>query len=148
MSQAAPLSLDEGYRGAMSDQKTVLVTGANKGIGYEIVRQLVAKGLRVFLTARNSAAGKKAVDGLQGTSNFYKWMYPMSQHRECRRKIRTTKRKARVLINNAAIYPDENVDILTIRVRSWSKLFRPILSARSKSRRLFLPFLRSRALLE
>jgi NAD(P)-dependent dehydrogenase (short-subunit alcohol dehydrogenase family) len=39
---------------------TVLVTGANKGIGHEVARQLVAKGFHVFIGARNTKAGRKA----------------------------------------------------------------------------------------
>jgi NAD(P)-dependent dehydrogenase (short-subunit alcohol dehydrogenase family) len=33
--------------------KTVLITGANKGIGHEVARQLAAKGFHVFVGARN-----------------------------------------------------------------------------------------------
>jgi len=39
---------------------TALVTGANKGIGLEIVRQLVAKNLTVLLGARDPERGEKA----------------------------------------------------------------------------------------
>src|SRR6266850_2040908 len=42
--------------------KTVLVTGANKGIGYEVARQLAAKGFHPFVGARNAKAGRKAAD--------------------------------------------------------------------------------------
>jgi NAD(P)-dependent dehydrogenase (short-subunit alcohol dehydrogenase family) len=42
--------------------KTVLVTGANEGIGREIARQLAAKGFHVFIGARNREAGRKAAD--------------------------------------------------------------------------------------
>lgn len=41
--------------------KIVLVTGANKGIGYEISRQLGATGMTVVIGARNTDAGEKAV---------------------------------------------------------------------------------------
>ena len=41
--------------------RIVVVTGANRGIGLEICRQLAARGARVILTARSAAAGKAAV---------------------------------------------------------------------------------------
>jgi NAD(P)-dependent dehydrogenase (short-subunit alcohol dehydrogenase family) len=40
--------------------KTALVAGANKGIGYEVARQLAGKGFQVFVGARNREAGQKA----------------------------------------------------------------------------------------
>jgi NAD(P)-dependent dehydrogenase (short-subunit alcohol dehydrogenase family) len=42
--------------------KTVLVTGANKGIGREVAQQLAAKGFHVFVGARNAKAGRKAAE--------------------------------------------------------------------------------------
>ncbi|KQS49724.1 MULTISPECIES: SDR family oxidoreductase [unclassified Sphingomonas] len=45
--------------------KTVLITGANKSIGYETARQLGHLGFRVWLGCRNSERGSAAVDLLQ-----------------------------------------------------------------------------------
>ena len=45
--------------------KVAVVTGSNRGIGRDVVRQLAAKGYRVVLTARDAADGEKAAAELQ-----------------------------------------------------------------------------------
>ncbi len=49
----------------MVSMKTALVTGANKGIGREISRQLAQKGYTVWMGCRDAARGQSAVDELR-----------------------------------------------------------------------------------
>jgi NAD(P)-dependent dehydrogenase (short-subunit alcohol dehydrogenase family) len=50
---------------ATMDKRLAVVTGANKGIGYEVSRQLARKGLRVVLTSRDESKGRRAIAALQ-----------------------------------------------------------------------------------
>ena len=49
----------------MSTRKTALITGANKGIGREIARQLGHKGYSVWLGSRDAERGEKAAADLR-----------------------------------------------------------------------------------
>jgi len=48
----------------MTEQRTALVTGGNRGIGLEVCRQLAERGLRVILTARDRAKADAAAKTL------------------------------------------------------------------------------------
>ena len=49
-----------------SSNRVALITGANKGIGFEVARQIGRAGVTVLLGARDKAAGEKAVAVLTG----------------------------------------------------------------------------------
>lgn len=47
-------------------QRLAVVTGANKGIGFEIARKLVAAGVRTVMAARSEDLGREAARQLGG----------------------------------------------------------------------------------
>lgn len=98
--------------------KIALVTGGNKGIGFAICKGLLAKGFEVILAARNlekaqTAASKLQTGGVKiravelditNDGSINSTVEQLNQHIP----------QLDVLINNAGIYPDEGVNILTI----------------------------------
>ncbi|KAK1560160.1 hypothetical protein Q3G72_023019 [Acer saccharum] len=48
-----------------AQQRYAVVTGSNKGIGFEIVRQLASNGIKVVLTSRDEKRGLEAVEKLK-----------------------------------------------------------------------------------
>lgn len=98
------------------NQRTALVTGANKGIGFEVVRELARLGLRVILGARNVEAGKAAVSKLNdGNVTFLE--IDVSKPESIRRAAHELARQADrldVLVNNAGILLDDDKDALSV----------------------------------
>ncbi|XP_059659756.1 short-chain dehydrogenase/reductase 2b-like [Cornus florida] len=65
------MSAEMGDHGKQAPERYAVVTGANKGIGLETVRQLATSGVTVVLTARDEKRGVAAVASLHesGLSN-------------------------------------------------------------------------------
>lgn len=127
----------------MTDRKTVLVTGANKGIGLEIVRQLASKGALVFLSARNPVAGKKSAAAIDGQVQFLELDVSNDESIErAAREFGTASRHLDVLINNAAIYPDAGFNILTISRKQFAETFQTNTFGVVRVTQAFLPYLK------
>ncbi len=101
----------------MKNQRTALVTGANKGIGFEVVRELSRLGLRVFLGARNVKAGRAAAEKLSADGEVAFVELDITKPDSIRRAAEEVGRQGDrldVLINNAGILLDEDKGALTI----------------------------------
>ncbi|MFB6453937.1 SDR family oxidoreductase [Chitinophaga sp. Hz27] len=56
---------------AQYQDKTVVITGGNSGIGYATAEEYLSKGYRVLITGRNEAAVQKAVQQLGGSADGF-----------------------------------------------------------------------------
>ena len=91
--------------------KTVLITGAYRGLGYEVARQLSARGWKVIVTARRREEGAAAAAKLKNASFLE---LDINDDANVARAAKAVS-ELDVLINNAAIIEDGDNDILTIR---------------------------------
>jgi NAD(P)-dependent dehydrogenase (short-subunit alcohol dehydrogenase family) len=127
----------------MSSKRLALVTGANKGIGFEIVRQLSQHDFHVVLAARNRENGTRAVSRLNGSVAFQ--ALDVSDDRsiqQAAKEFGDNYDHLDVLVNNAAIYPDEGVNILTISREQLATTFRTNTFGALRVVQAFLPYLR------
>jgi NAD(P)-dependent dehydrogenase (short-subunit alcohol dehydrogenase family) len=109
----------------MMSAPIVVVTGANRGIGFEISRQLATRGAQVILTARKLEPGKAAVKKL-AAQNLSVQFRPLDVTSSksiivLGEFLKRTYGRVDVLINNAGIIakgdaPGLKVDLETVRV--------------------------------
>jgi NAD(P)-dependent dehydrogenase (short-subunit alcohol dehydrogenase family) len=92
---------------ATMDKRLAVVTGANKGIGFEVSRQLARKGLRVVLTSRDESKGRQALAALQneGLDVLYHVLDVTDavSARALARYLENEHGRVDVLVNNAGI---------------------------------------------
>jgi NAD(P)-dependent dehydrogenase (short-subunit alcohol dehydrogenase family) len=95
----------------MADRRVAVVTGANKGIGFEIARQLAQKGLRVYLGSRDEARGRDAAEKLRAEGlDVAPLRLDVTNERSVADVVSQVEREAGrldVLVNNAAIAIDD-----------------------------------------
>ena len=122
------------------DRKIAVVTGANRGIGFEICRQLAAKGISVVLTSRDEAKGRMAVAQLRSQGleiEFYQ--LDVTDTSGIQRLGGFLERKygaADILINNAGIMADPKgtgmlgVQLQIIRTTMETNVYGPLILCR------------------
>ncbi|MED4074584.1 SDR family oxidoreductase [Priestia endophytica] len=100
------------------DMKVALVTGGNRGIGYELVRQLALNGFKVILASRDPEMGHEAAQKLKESNLDVSFVGMDIGNQESIRQgaIAVSDRYGRldVLINNAGVYLDENEKLLNM----------------------------------
>ncbi len=91
-------------------KKVAVVTGANRGIGFETCRQLAGRGMKVVLAARDEAKGRAAAKRLRdeglGVDFAPLDVTDDESVRLFAQHIRKTCRRVDVLVNNAGIMID------------------------------------------
>src|SRR6266513_4584657 len=124
---------------------TALITGANKGIGYEVARQLAEKGFHVFIGARNRDAGRKAADEIAKSGEATFLEIDVTDNASVTAAAREFAKAADlldVLVNNAGIIVDGDDAILEISDELLRKTLETNTLGALRVTRAFVPLLR------
>ena len=107
--------------------RVALVTGANKGIGFEIAKQLAAQGITVLIGARDTAKGIDAQDKIRvSESDVYHVAVDVTQPITIQNAVAHITDKFKrldILVNNAGILIDPQTNILELDLTTLKNTF-------------------------
>jgi len=111
----------------MSIAKTAIVTGANRGIGLEIARQLVQEGVRVVMGSRDPVKGERACASLKAGDLAVSHALDVNDTRNVQRFVEFVEKNfgaPAILVNNAGVFPESNAALVTdTKTSLWRETF-------------------------
>ena len=111
-----------------AESRVALVTGANRGLGFETTRQLLAQGLTVVLAGRDDQALQRALRALGEQEQRRAIPVRMDvtdpeSIAAARRTVTERVGSVDILVNNAAVLLGENDDVLSIPRDAYRRTF-------------------------
>jgi NAD(P)-dependent dehydrogenase (short-subunit alcohol dehydrogenase family) len=108
--------------------RVALVTGANRGLGFETARQLLGKGLSVILSGRDAAAIQRAHGALteqeqRRSITLQMDVTSVESISAAQRALREKVGAVDVLVNNAAVLLGDNDNVLSIPPEDYRRTF-------------------------
>ncbi|MBI5878859.1 MAG: SDR family NAD(P)-dependent oxidoreductase [Chloroflexi bacterium] len=127
-------------------KRVALVTGGNRGIGYEVCRQLAANSLQVVLGARRAADGRRAADALRASGCDVEFcpldVADAASVSAARQIVEQQYGRLDVLVNNAGIYIDEDQSAFDVPLDTVRQTLEVNLFGAYETIRAFMPLMR------
>ncbi|MGQ0700010.1 MAG: SDR family oxidoreductase [Panacagrimonas sp.] len=132
------------------NRKIALVTGANKGIGFETVRQLAAQGIHSILAGRDSARGEAATTVLKSEGLPVEYLQldvnDAASIEQAAREVERRHGRLDILVNNAGAMLDSTDRPPSAQsLEVWRKTFDTNVFGLIAVTQSFLPLLRKSA---
>jgi NAD(P)-dependent dehydrogenase (short-subunit alcohol dehydrogenase family) len=126
--------------------KNILITGANKGIGFETAKQLAQLGHTVFLGSRDAVKGAEAIEKLksEGIANVQLLVInvtDMASIQNAEKEVAASVPWLDVLINNAAITGPQPQNISVTDIALFKEVFDTNYFGAIRTTQVFLPLL-------
>lgn len=131
----------------MDRKLAALVTGGNRGIGFEVCRQLGRLGYRVLLTARHPDQGPEAAGTLSGEGLDVRF-HPLDvtdeeSLRALEKFVKQEFGRLDVLVNNAGIYlKGEDNSVMTLSLETLKRTLETNTFAPLRTCQMFIPLMR------
>jgi NAD(P)-dependent dehydrogenase (short-subunit alcohol dehydrogenase family) len=127
--------------------KTVLITGANKGIGFETARQLAQLGYFVYLGSRDKIKGLDALEKLKalGTNNVDYIEIDatdIDSIKKAKQELESKIDVLDVLINNAGISGGQPQNMSSLEIENLRKVFDTNFFGAVQTTQEFIPLLK------